>query len=279
MKENVTTRLANLDIPKSAKDAFMSLYNVARTVKFGKISPRQEGYILGSYKMPRCTSVLQMDGSKAGALAEWGKRQVAARAKELLLAHIGKSNVLTSDDINHVCQIALLDPDKQKTDAATAGTQHHDNFENWLMGYEFVDNEPLNRFKQAWNAFGGICVATEVPLLWHKGKLGFGGKLDILAYKDGKWWIGDNKTSRSVHDSYGCQTSAYANAVEQMTNGKIKIEGAVIFHIPDLNTMSEKQKKEYNENGSTLYVKNMGEAFEHYRLLLGLYSKRNNRYF
>ena len=64
-----------------------------------------------------------------------------------------------------------------------------------------------------------------------------------------------------------------------MTNGKIKIEGAVIFHIPDLNTMSEKQKKEYNENGSTLYVKNMGEAFEHYRLLLGLYSKRNNRYF
>ena len=109
MKENVITRLANLDIPKSAKDAFMSLYNVARTVKFGKISPRQEGYILGSYKMPRCTSVLQMDGSKAGALAEWGKRQVAARAKELLLAHIGKSNVLTSDDIYRVCRIALLD--------------------------------------------------------------------------------------------------------------------------------------------------------------------------
>jgi len=279
MKENVLRRLNELDLPQKDKEAFLSLYNVSSQVGFGKISPRQEGYILGRYKMPRCTSVLQMDGSKAGALAEWGKRQVAARAKALLMAHISKTNVLTSDDINYVCQTALADPDKQKDDAATAGTAQHDNFENYLMGYEFIDNEPLNRFKQAWKAFGGVCVATEVPLLWHKGKLGFGGKLDILAYKDGKWWIGDNKTSRSVHDSYGCQTSAYANAVEQMTNGKIKIAGAVIFHIPNLSTMSEKQIKEYNVNGSTLYVKDMEEAFEHYKLLLGLYSKRNNRYF
>ena len=279
MKENVLTRLESLNLPRKDKDAFMELYNISSKIKFGKIAPRQDGYILGSFKDPRCTSVLQMDGSKAGALAEWGKRQVANRAKQMLIDCINKNNVITVSDVEHIYQTALLDPDKQKNDAANAGTKNYDNFENWLMGYDFVEDEPLNRFKQAWNEFGGICVATEIPLLWHKGKLGFGGKLDILAYKDEKWWICDNKTSRSVHDSYGCQTSAYGKAVEQMTNGKIKIAGVAIFHIPNLETLSEKQLKEYNKNGSVIYAKNLEEAFEHYKLLLELYNKRNNKYF
>ena len=121
-------------------------------------------------------------------------------------------------------------------------------------------------------------IATEIPLVWHQKGIGFGGKLDILAYKDGKFIIYDNKTSRSVHDSYACQVSAYKNAVEQMSPG-LKVNKCKIIHLANENNMSDWQKKQHQKLGNLIEITNMTKAWKHFKILLELYQMRNNKYF
>lgn len=275
----------NPNIAEKDKEAVFKLYDVAKRIEFGKIAPRQEGYIIGDYRLPRCTSVLQMDGAKAGALMEWAKRQVSGRIETLLLEKLRKDEKFLEQDIADICLLGLEDPDKQRDEAADTGSEAHDEIECWLTApkdMQSLENysERVRRFAQAWLSSGHIVIGTETPVIWHdeQGK-GFGGRLDILAYKDGKFYIDDNKTSRSVHNSYGLQVGAYKAAVEQMSEGAIKIEGGCIFHVPSIETLNDRQKKEYDKRGSLIELKDLDNAFEHYRLLLELYYKRNNKYF
>lgn len=281
MKPNVLQNLEKNELlPQSAKTAFKEFLKISKQVEFGKIDKRQEGYILGDLRLPRCTSVLQMDGTKAGALMEWAKKEVVNFARINLKYELHKVGSLTDGTIDFILDGALRNPDEQKQMAAYHGTSVHDNIENYLTGYQYQDDEALQRFKEAWGRFGGTVVATEIPVVWHDNRgRGFGGRIDALCYKEGKWYIGDNKTSRSVHDSYACQISSYGNAVEQMSGGKIQIEGGVIFHIPDFATMNDRQKKEYEKRGSLIWINDLEAPFEHYRLLLGLYYRRNCKYF
>lgn len=269
---------ANELIAAEDKEKVKRLFEISDRIQFGQINRYLEGYILDDYKLPRCTSILQMDGSKAGGLMEWAKRQVAGRIEILLVDKLTQSYAITYGDIIRACQQGLAEPDKQKDDAAIVGTGEHDNVEHWLWKEKFVPTPALEMFIKAWKESGYTPVATEIPVIWHdeEGR-GFGGRIDILAYKDGKFYIGDNKTSRSIHESYGCQVAAYKAAIEQMSD--IKIEGGTIFHIPNVETLNDRQKKEFEKRGSLVQLKNLEEAFEHYRLLLGLYYKRNNKYF
>lgn len=285
MKENILERLVKNElVAEPDKQAFREFYAVARQIQFGRICPRQEGYIFGEYKLPRCTSILQFDGSKAGALMEWAKRQVSGRIEELLLRTLSEQKQLTASEISEICCEGLADPDRQRDEAAEVGSGTHDEIEVYLTDFiqpevaEF--SEPVRRFAEAWDRSGLTVIGTEIPIIWHdENGHGFGGRLDILAYKNGKFYIGDNKTSRSVHESYGLQIAAYKAAVEQMSKGAIKIDGGYIFHIPNLETLNERQKKEYDKRGSLIELKDLDNAFDHYRLLLELYYKRNNKYF
>lgn len=269
---------ANELIAAEDKEKVKRLFEISDRIQFGQINRYLEGYILDDYKLPRCTSILQMDGSKAGGLMEWAKRQVAGRIETLLTETLTQSYAITYGDIIRACKQGLAEPDKQKDDAAIVGTGEHDNVEHWLWKEKFVTTPALEIFIKAWKESGYTPVATEIPVIWHdeEGR-GFGGRIDILAYKEGKFYIGDNKTSRSIHESYGCQVAAYKAAIEQMSD--IKIEGGTIFHIPNVETLNDRQKKEFEKRGSLVQLKNLEEAFEHYRLLLGLYYKRNNKYF
>ena len=285
MKENILERLQKNELVAEAdKLAVKDFLNVASQIQFGKICPRQEGYILGDYKLPRCTSILQFDGSKAGALMEWAKRQVAGRIEQILLDKIKLGTSFSGQEVVQICEEGLADPDKQRDEAAEVGTGVHDEIETYLTSDDIPEvaeySEPVRRFAEAWQRSGLTCVGTEIPVVWYdENGQGFGGRLDILAYKDGKFYIGDNKTSRSVHNSYGVQIGSYAAAVEQMSKGAIKIAGGYIFHIPTLETLNDRQKKEYDKRGSLIEVRNLEDAFGYYRLLLGLYYKRNNKYF
>lgn len=282
MKTNIVERLKqNVLVAEKDKENILKFLDRANAISFGKISSRQEGYIDGDYRLPRCTSILQMDGTKAGALMEWSKRQVAGRIEELLLRRIAEGS-LSADQIREICAEGLADPDKQKNEAAEIGTGAHDEVECWLCGEKELDecSEVVHRFAEAWERSGLTLIGTEIPVAWHNADgCGFGGRLDILAYKDGRFYIGDNKTSRSVHDSYGMQVAAYKAAVEQMSNETIKIAGGYIFHIPTIETLNDRQKKEYEKRGSLIELKGLEDGFEHYRLLLELYYKRNNKYF
>lgn len=284
MKPNVLEKLrANPLVAEEDKQKFYRFYNIARQVEFGKIAPSQEGYIYGDIKGARCTSVLQMDGSKAGALMEWAKRQVSGRIEHILTEKLIKGDPITEWVIAEACQEGLMDPDRQKDEAADAGTEEHDNIENLLTGYDYVETEGVKRFKEAWKKSGLTIIATEIPLIWHNDgyNMAFGGRADILAYdpKRKDFVLGDNKTSKSIHESYGCQLAGYRESISQMANEEIRPDRAVIFHIPNINKLNERQKKEYDKRGSLVYLKDLDNAFEHFRLLLGLYYMRNNKYF
>ena len=261
------------------KEHLEQIFSRAEEITFGKISSKQEGYIYKDWKLPRCTNVLKMDGSKCEPLMFWARKQVALRAEQELL-HALSSHNITEEEVRIICNNAIQEPDKQLNDAADKGTIEHDNIERFLFKEKYEETDGLNRFKQAWDKFGGEVLATEVPIVWidKKTGLGFGGRLDSLIWKDGLY-IGDNKTSKTVHESYGCQLSAYKNAVEQMSEYNLNVLGGVIFHIPDLNVLNNKQRAEYEKRGSLVECKNLEAAFEHYRLLLGLYNCRNNKYF
>lgn len=285
MKKNILERLKeNKLVAEEDKEAFYRFYEKTKQIEFGKIAPRQDGYILGDYKLPRATSILQYDGSKAGALMEWAKRQVSGRIEQLLLEEIYSGKDIRQINITEICAAGLAEPDRQRDEAAETGTDIHDEIESFLTEYTNPEisefSEPVRRFAEAWQKSGLTVIGTEIPVVWYDTDgLGFGGRLDILAYKDRKFYIGDNKTSRSVHESYGLQIGAYKAAVEQMSNNEIKIAGGYIFHIPNIASLNSRQKKEYDKRGSLIELRNLENAFDHYRLLLGLYSKRNNKYF
>ena len=269
----------NDKIKESDKEGIYRLFDVSAQISFGKIGPRQEGYILNDNKLPRCTSIMQMDGTRAAALMEWAKREICSKMQELLFDVISNNERLTEGDVVALTEKALLEPDRQRDDAGTTGTAAHDNIECWLKGEKHEVNERLLEFQYIWKKEGVELVCTELPLAYCKDGLGFGGRLDILAYKDGKFIIYDNKTSKSVHQGYALQVSAYKAAVEQMSDGLIKIDTAKIIHLPDLNTLKKWQLDAYNKLGNLIECKDLDKAFEHYKILLSQYAVRNNKYF
>lgn len=283
LEESIYERVLNNEyIRESDKDAIRTLFKTSDCISFGKIGPRSEGYIYKAVGYPRATNVLQMDGMRAAALLEWAKSQVAGRIEFELVKKLHDEGNISLSDIGVICKEGLEDPDRQKEEAADIGTGHHDNIENWLNGLPFEDNEILRKFQQIWAKERVELICTELPLIYVDPETGhgFGGKLDILAYKDGEFIIYDNKTSKSVHNSYGLQVGgAYKHAVEQMSKGAIKISKCKIIHLPDEKTLKDWQVKQYKKLGNLVELKNYEEAFVHYKILLEQYYRRNNKYF
>lgn len=279
ISERVYTRIrANNYIADKDKALIYKLFDVSNQITFGKIDSRREGYKYQGIGNPRCTAVLQMDGSRAAALMEWAKKEIVSFAEANLTYELQKSGELCDDSIKLILKLAYEYPDKQKMTAAWQGTKAHDNAENWLNGNKFEQDALLNTFIRIWQDEAVELVATEIPLVWRSRGLGFGGKCDILAYKDGKFILYDNKTSRSIHESYALQVAAYKEALEQMSPG-LKVSECKIIHLADTNNMSDWQKKQYNKLGNLIKIRNLAKAWKHYKVLLEQYEMRNNKYF
>ena len=269
----------NQNIKKEDKEKIFRLFDVANRIEFGKIGPRQEGYLLEGQGWPRCTSVMSMDGNKAGALMEWAKREIAQKMHDMLIEMLHSGKKISDTDAAWLVEQALKEPERQKDEAADSGTKAHDNIENWLNCKEHYEDDRLTRFKDIWVKEGMEIVCTELPVVYCEDGLGFGGRLDILAYDNGDFYIDDNKTSKSVHQGYALQLSAYKAAVEQMSKGEIQIKGAKIIHLPDMSVLNKYQLNAYNKLGSLVECKDLDKAFEHYKVLLQQYYLRNNKYY
>lgn len=269
----------NSNIPELEKKKIFNLFKTAEKVGFGKFG-RSEMYTFDEAKYPRCTAVMAMDGTKAGALMEWAKREVVSFARENLKYELNKVGCLTDDTIDFILDQALANPDKQRDDAANVGTDEHDNIENFLNGKPYKTTEQFLLFKYIWEIEKPELICTEMPLIWHHSdSFGFGGRLDILAYKNGSYIIYDLKTSKSVHQGYALQTSAYREAIRQMSNFNINPDKTKIIHIPNVNSLKDYQLKEYKKRGGLIECKELDKAFEHYLILLRQYYNRNNKYF
>lgn len=278
-KEKFEIVLKNPNIPEIEKERILDLFQVAEQVGFGKFG-RSEMYTFEEGKFPRCTAVLAMDGTKAGALMEWAKREVANSINKNLIYELHCGNPITESLIDYICQKGYEDPDKQRDEAGIVGTDEHDNVENFLNGKPYKITEQFLLFKYVWEKEKPELVCTEMPLIWRlNDSFGFGGRLDILAYKDGEYIIYDLKTSKSVHQGYALQTSSYKNAVSQMSKGFITPKQTKIIHIPDVKTLKDYQLKEYKKRGGLIECKDLDKAFQHYKILLEQYYNRNNKYF
>ena len=276
IKDDVYNRIRmNNKIREEDKPLIYNLFDVSNQIHFGKIDSRREGYKFQGSGYSRCTAILQMDGTRSAALMEWAKREVVSYAEEHLLSELKD---LCEDTVKSILKDALEYPDKQKKDAAWVGTGEHDNVENWLNGKPFIENPNLGVFTRIWYNEGVELIATEIPVVWHNKNVGFGGKLDILAYKDGEFIIYDNKTSRSIHEGYALQVAAYKNAVEQMAPG-IKIKKCKIIHLADTRKMNDWQYKQYQKLGNLIEIKHLDKAWSNFKRLLELYENRNQKYY
>lgn len=263
------------------KEDLINLLNLSLTITFGK-QGRTEGYFFKNNPIPRCTSILKMDGSKADGLMIWAKKEVAQYAKDKLTETLNNNGLITGMDISLICQEALANPDKQRDSAADVGSKKHDKVEYWLNNQKEKPSDDIIDFVNIWKKENCSIVCTEMPLAFMlKDGRGFGGKLDILAYKNGKLRIYDNKTSRAVYQSYGIQVSGYAGAVNQMLESigsDLRVDSGKIIHMPDRTLMSPSQIKEFEKRGMLVECKNLDEGLKHLLNLLELYYKRNNKY-
>ena len=281
---NLKEDLARIDSYVASKKMYASDATLAKnllifadTIEFGK-KGRIEGYIQNDDIFPRCTTILNFDGSKAAALLDWSKKEVVKTMNKMLNNYLSEGYELNRGGIDFVCTKALNEPDRQKDEAADAGAEFHDNCELGLLGKEYKKLPRVEQFLRFWESSEYLLISTEIPLIWRNSDgTGFGGKCDILAYKDGKFILIDLKSSKAIHMSYGMQLAAYGQAILQMSN--IVIDEHRILHYPDIDILSKTQKKDFEKRGNNILCKNMDMAFTKFRLLLELYNTRNEKFF
>lgn len=260
------------------KDKIKILLDKSKNIYFGK-KGRTEGYIYENNLYPRCTSILNYDGSKATALMDWSKKEVVRKVHNMLNKYLSEGYELNTQGIDYVCSQAINEPNRQKDEAADLGTEFHDNCELMMLGKEYKKLSRVEEFAKFWKDSNYQIVATEIPLIWHYNddNKGFGGKCDILAIKDNKLILADLKSSKAIHASYALQLSAYGAAIKQMSD--LDIDEYHIFHYPDIDNISATQKKDFNKRGHDILLKNTDKAFDRFKCLLEFYSSRNEKYF
>lgn len=278
MDLETVTRLNALDITQEQRDSIALLLDRSSKIDFGKRG-RIEGYIDNDDIYPRCTSVLNYDGSKAVALMDWSKREVVKKMNNMLNQYLSEGFELNRNGIDYVCKQALNEPDRIKEEAADIGSEFHDNCELMMLGKEYNKLPRVEEFAKFWKDSGYQIIATELRLIWKNDilNIGFGGQCDILACKDKKILLADLKSSKAIHGSYALQLSSYGEAIKQMCG--LQVDEHRIFHYPDLDVISETQKKEFNKRGHNILIKNTDKAFHRFLNLLELYRTRNEKYF
>lgn len=271
-------RIKALDICEADKEKVMLLLDKSSKIEFGK-KGRIEGYIENDVVHPRCTAILNYDGSKAAALMDWSKREVVRKVNQMFNNYLSEGYELNRQGIDFVCAQALKEPDRIKEEAADIGSEFHDNCELMMLGKEYKKIPRVEEFAKFWKDSGYQIIATEISLIWHYIDYtgGFGGKCDILACKNNKLILADLKSSKAIHGSYALQLSAYGQAIKQMSG--LEIDEYHIFHYPDLDVISDTQKKEFNKRGHDIVLKNLDNAFTRFLNLLNLYQTRNEKYF
>jgi hypothetical protein len=121
-------------------------------------------------------------------------------------------------------------PYRERNALANAGTLAHDMIQHKVLGTsteeiisvatcEESDDLTLSRATTSFKSFaqwvdekGFEVVATELPLV--HDAIGIGGTVDLVGKLDGKLFILDWKTSKTIYPNHLAQVSAYAYMVE-----------------------------------------------------------------
>lgn len=171
----------------------------------------------GTVRFPGVTGFLGIISKPA--LVPWAKREALALVESALVKRLDGKRcaqvVLNKSWIDNVLTDAKKRPDQLKDEAADLGTRAHAFIDKIIHGCEpdAIPPEieaPVKAFKDWWKGSGIELVLgdTKVASRTH----GYGGSLDALGRRDGKFIILDWKTSSGVYAEYALQVAAYAQA-------------------------------------------------------------------
>jgi hypothetical protein len=156
------------------------------------------------------------------ALVPWAKREALSLVETALVKRLEGCEAavveLNKSWIREIMQEAKKRPDTLKDEAAELGSQAHAFIDKIIHGVEPSDvpeeiSAPVQAFKDWWKGSGIELVMGDTPVA--SREYGYGGSLDALGRKGGKYILLDWKTSNGIYTEYALQVAAYAQALKE----------------------------------------------------------------
>lgn len=187
--------------------------------------------------MPSVTNVI--DSMNKPFLNNWYAKRAAEDAVQVVADHPGLIQQKPSEAIKWISGAAR----RTASAAASLGDAVHDHVEALSIGESPSEPEDprVLKFAEQWNKF----VEKMQPKFTHAEATIFGttdpfgnayaGTADFIAEIDGKLYVGDYKTGKSVHAEAALQLSALSHGSEIVIDGKTeslpKIAGEIVVHL------------------------------------------------
>jgi hypothetical protein len=168
------------------------------------------------------------------ALVPWAKKEALSMVEKALLSRLGDKSSspiqLSKAWITTVITEASKRPQKITEEAADLGIQAHAMIDLIVLGKEPSEipeaiQTPVNAFREWWKSSGIRIVLGDTKVA--SRKFGYGGSLDALGWRNGKFLILDWKTSSGLYNEYALQVAAYAQAFAE-TYGCVCEEAIVV---------------------------------------------------
>ena len=205
---------------------------VELTPRYGQHWYRVTGY---DDLLPSVTTVLKVI-DKSGPLVGWAKKTALESVRRALQEYAAGPFVKKEDYdlwVAGIIESAKQSPEKERDEAAEAGTSAHDLIAELLHGRKPDIPNPLAPAVRGGLAFVRDhqleMVAIEIPV-WHpKGQ--YAGTVDFVGRnRDGHLVVADWKRSSGIYPEHGYQVAAYADAIEWLT-GEV-VSHAYVVRLP-----------------------------------------------
>ncbi len=222
---------------------------------YQNITSDKTGYYLGDKKYPRVSTILQNIDKRP--LIKWAVRLACEKVDTMLCDSsdiVNENYIFNAELKNYMLAQGKNEHIRQFEEAQEYGSLVHDKIECWLKkcpepkkSYPADWLEPANKSLQSfidfWQKGKYELIKSEMAVI-HK-KLGYGGRIDILAKQGDEIIILDIKTGKSVWKSHKIQCALYALALEETYHCEMlskidkklyfKISKSTILHIPKIN--------------------------------------------
>lgn len=182
------------------------------------------------------------------ALVPWAKKEALSLVEGALVKRLDGKNsariVLNKAWIDNLLYDAKKRPDLLKDQAADLGTKAHSFIDLIIHGQEpkEVPSEiegPVKAFKDWWKSSGIELVLGDTKVA--SPIYEFGGSLDALGIRNGRYIILDWKTSGGIYSEYALQVAAYGQAFTE-TYGVECSEAVIVRFSKKLPVLFEKKE-------------------------------------
>lgn len=164
------------------------------------------------------------------ALLPWSLKMMGENVKEALLK-LPEDSLLDEKTIDRIVAEGKLIYKKKASDAADIGTRAHKAVDDIIKGLTPTitdDIKPCIEAFTAWNKSSGLKIELGDTRLGSR-LFGYGGSLDMLAFRGNEAVLIDLKTSKGIYPEMGFQISAYMRGFQE-TFG-IEVKEAMILRI------------------------------------------------